>query len=406
MAAGSPTSRALTGLFAGEVISTTGTEMTAVALPWFVLVSTGSAARMGAVMAAEFAGMALLGLLGGRAATTLGPRRMMLAADLARAALVALIPILYRAGALSFAIVLAVGFVVGAFFPGYSSSQRLVLAGVVGDDELRLTRVGGVLGSVNETASFVGPALGGALVALIGAPGVLVLDAVSYLCAFLLVAVLVPAERTPTGVARDGGGVLEGLRYLVRDRGLRREVAGLGLVEIGWTAMIATLPVLALHHGGASVAGWLLAAFGGGSVIGGLISARARTTGDRAKVWAVLGIAAATWPLRRPVPMWIVGAAVAANGVCSGLFFPRFFATLTAGTPPLLRARVMTSVTIAISAPGPLGFLGAGLLAQRTGSTTASLLLVATATTLGALVVARGVLSAPARRPGITQAAT
>lgn len=402
MAGGSRTSRALTGLFAGEVISTTGTEMTAVALPWFVLVSTGSAARMGVVMAAEFGGITLLGLFGGRAATTLGPRRMMLASDLARAALVALIPILYWAGTLSFATVLAVGFVVGAFFPAYSSSQRLVAAGAVGDGELRLTRVGGLLGSVNETASFVGPALGGVLVALIGAPGVLVLDAVSYLCAFLLVSALVPAEPRTADVAQDGRGVLEGLRYLVRDRGLRREVAGLGLVEIGWTAMIATLPVLALHHGGAQVAGWLLALFGGGSVVGGLVSSRARTTGGRAKVWAVLGIAAATWPLLLPVPMWIVGAAVAANGICSGLFFPRFFAELTAGTPPPLRARVMTSVTIAISAPGPLGFLGAGLLAQRTGSTTASLLLVAAAATIGALVVARGVLGAPARRPGIT----
>jgi hypothetical protein len=75
--------------------------------------------------------------------------------------------------------------------------------------------------------------------------------------------------------------------------------------------------------------------------------------------------------------------------VCSGLYFPRFFSALTSSTPPALRARVMTSVTIAISAPGPLGFLGAGLLAQQTGSTTASLLLVSTAATLGAAFVIR-----------------
>jgi len=63
----------LTGLLAADVISTTGTEMTAVALPWFVLVATGSPAQMGAVLAAEFVGMAVLGLWGGRAATLLGP---------------------------------------------------------------------------------------------------------------------------------------------------------------------------------------------------------------------------------------------------------------------------------------------------------------------------------------------
>src|SRR5262252_8880233 len=106
--------RPLSGLFAAEVISTTGTEMTAVALPWFVLVSTGSPTRMGAVLAAEFVGMSVLGLWGGRAATLLGSWRMMLASDLARAVLIALIPILYWAGALTFPVLLVVGCVVGA----------------------------------------------------------------------------------------------------------------------------------------------------------------------------------------------------------------------------------------------------------------------------------------------------
>jgi MFS family permease len=315
---------------------------------------------------------------------------MMLASDLTRAALIALVPVLYWAGALSFPIVLAVGFAVGAFFPGYSSSQRLALAGIVGDDELRLTRVGGLMSSVNESASFVGPALGGVLVVLIGAANVLVVDAVSYLAAFVLVAALVPAARTPAEEDESGTGVLEGLRYLFGHRVLRRQVVGIGLVEVGWAAMVATLPVLALHGGGASIAGWLLGSFGAGSVVGGLISSRARKVGGRTANWAVAGIAASTWLLLLPVPSWALTGAVGLNGVCSGLFFPRFFAALTTGTPPALRARVMTSVTIAISAPGPLGFLGAGILSQRTGTTIASLLLVSIATTLGAAVTAFG----------------
>jgi hypothetical protein len=72
----------------------------------------------------------------------------------------------------------------------------------------------------------------------------------------------------------------------------------------------------------------------------------------------------ATWLLFLPVPVWTLTLAVALNGLCSGLFYPRFFSTLTTSTPPALRARVMTSVTIAVSAPAPLGFLGAGYLSQ------------------------------------------
>jgi MFS family permease len=387
--------RPLAGLFAAEVISTTGTEMTAIALPWFVLVSTGSPTQMGAVLAAEYVGISILGLWGGRAATLLGPRRMMLVSDLVRAILVGLIPILYWAGTLSFPLLLVLGFTVGAFFPAYSSSQRLVLAGIVGDDELRLTRTGGLMGSVNETASFVGPALGGVLVVLIGPAMVLVVDSVSYLCAFALVATLVPVFAMPAKVDEAGTGVREGLRYVIRDPHLRRQIIGIGLIDVAFTAMVATLPVLARHHGGASVAGWLLASYGAGSVIGGLISSRARRVGGRTAGWAAAGIAASTWLLLLPVPPWALAGAVALDGVFSGILFPRFFAALTTAPPPALRARVMTTATVAISAPAPLGFLGAGLLAQRTGSTVPSLLLVAVAATLGALIIRSAAVPEP-----------
>src|SRR4051794_31329103 len=86
--------RQLTGLLAAEVVSTLGSEMTAVALPWLVLITTGSATRTGAVLAAQFAGMALLGLWGGQLATRLGARTMMLVSDLARAGLMVLVPLL------------------------------------------------------------------------------------------------------------------------------------------------------------------------------------------------------------------------------------------------------------------------------------------------------------------------
>jgi hypothetical protein len=58
---------------------------------------------------------------------------------------------------------------------------------------------------------------------------------------------------------------------------------------------------------------------------------------------------------------------------------------------------VLTAVTIGISAPGLVGFLGAGLVAERTGSTVGSFLLVTVATTAGALVLLPGLLAARRR---------
>ena len=77
-----------------DLVSTTGTEMTAVALPWYVLVTTGSPVRTGLVLAAEVLGLAVCGLPGGVVLQRLGPRRTLLAADGGRVIAVGLIPFL------------------------------------------------------------------------------------------------------------------------------------------------------------------------------------------------------------------------------------------------------------------------------------------------------------------------
>ena len=84
--------RSILALLSAEVISTTGAQMTWVALPWFVLLTTGSATRTTFVAAAEVIGLALFGLPGGRVLGKLGARRTMLLCDGARAPLMAVIP--------------------------------------------------------------------------------------------------------------------------------------------------------------------------------------------------------------------------------------------------------------------------------------------------------------------------
>ncbi len=379
--------RPIGAVLAADVVSTLGTEMTAVALPWFVLVTTGSPIRTGAVLAAEFAGLTLLGLAGGGAAARLGPRRLMLGSDLARAILIGLIPLQYALGTLTYPVVLVVAFAVGGFFPAYNSSQRLVVAGFVGDDEVRLTRFGGLATAVNEMASFVGPGLGGVLVAFVGAPNVLLLDAGSYLCAFALVAVLVPARPSTVSTEEDGS-IGAGIRYLLRHRSLRWEVGGLGVIEVAFAAMMATMPVIALRSGGgATAAGWMVGAYGAGAVAGGLISARSTSAGPRTATVAVWGVAASATALLMPAPLWTTAVIVGLIGVGNGIYFPRFFAALTTGTPPALRATVMTAATVAISAPGPVGFVGAGLLNQYVAGRAAGLGLVAVAALVGAATV-------------------
>lgn len=77
--------RPLLALLAAEVVSTTGSQMTWLALPWLVLVTSHSATRMSLVVGAEIVGLGLFGLPGGKLLGRLGAWRTMLLCDGARA---------------------------------------------------------------------------------------------------------------------------------------------------------------------------------------------------------------------------------------------------------------------------------------------------------------------------------
>src|SRR5439155_7788648 len=92
----------LLALLAAELVSRIGSTMTFLALPWFVLVTTHSPAKMGIVLAVELAPTALLGIPSGTLVSRYGARLVMLGADLTRVPLMASLPILHAAGLLTF----------------------------------------------------------------------------------------------------------------------------------------------------------------------------------------------------------------------------------------------------------------------------------------------------------------
>lgn len=102
--------RPLFALIVAEVISSMGSLMTLVALPWFVLTTTESPGRMGVVLAAEAAPLALLAIPSGRLAGRLGARRTLLLCDAIWVPVVAAIPLLHFAGALSFPLLVGLAF--------------------------------------------------------------------------------------------------------------------------------------------------------------------------------------------------------------------------------------------------------------------------------------------------------
>jgi len=115
-----------------ETVSLGGSAMNFIALPWFVMATTGSTARMGWVLAAELLPVGIFGIPSGSVIARLGAKRTMNISDAARAPLMAAIPILHWTGHLSFAALLTLTFLVGCFLAPYYASSRLILPEVVG----------------------------------------------------------------------------------------------------------------------------------------------------------------------------------------------------------------------------------------------------------------------------------
>src|SRR5215469_10432704 len=158
--------RSLIGLVTAEVVSLTGSAMTFVALPFFVLVTTHSTAKMGWVLAAEMLPMAIFGIPAGTVIARLGAKKTMLISDAARGPLMLVIPILHSTGHLSFWALVGTTFAIGIFAAPYLASSRLIVPEVAGEDEQAVASVSSILSGVNQLTNLAGPVLAGVIIGL------------------------------------------------------------------------------------------------------------------------------------------------------------------------------------------------------------------------------------------------
>jgi MFS family permease len=354
--------RSLLGLVAAELVSLTGSAMTFVALPWFVLATTGSTAKMGWVLAAEMLPIAVVGIPAGSLIARLGAKRTMLVSDAARGPLILVIPILNRTGHLSFAALLATAFAVGMFAAPYLASARIVVPEVAGEDERAVAQVNALLGGANQLTQIVGPVLAGVLIAATSPSTALVVDGCSYLFSFLVIGLVVRAGRRVAGT-EESRGLFAGLRFLMRDSLLGLTVAAcvINLVAQGLIVGVQALAYFR-YDADAHVLGFLFGAFGVGALAGALAAQQLARTVDLLKL-AALAIVALPLPLfllAAPLP-WAAAAVVL--GACA-FFTPLVNApvigVLTVRTPEALRPKVITAVMTVATMAGPLGFLAAG----------------------------------------------
>jgi MFS family permease len=363
-------SGAIRALLVAEVISTTGAQMTWVALPWFVLVTTGSATRMSLVMAAEAVGLAAVGFPSGRLLNRLGARRTMLLCDGLRGPLMLVIPVLHWADSLSFGLLVAVAFALGAFSAPYYAANRMILPELLGEDETVVSQASALFQGATRITLLLGPVTAGVLIGLIGAPSVLLVDAATYVVALVLVAFFVPATK-PVEAEGEDRGILAGLRWVAREPLIRSWRFCLIVGDMAWQAIFVAIPVLvvARYDADARIVGALFAAFGVGAVLGNTVAYRLVKQVDGLHLISRVALAQALpiWLLVLDLPAVGAIAVLLASGLANGLINPSLHAIVTLRIPPALRGTVMTSMMTLYALAMPIGILGAGPLLDAFG---------------------------------------
>ena len=381
--------RGLLALLVAEAVSRAGSQMTFVALPWFVLVTTGSPTKMGLVLAFQLAPVALLGVPSGTVVTRYGARLTMLGADAARVPLMLSLPVLSGAGLLSFPLLLVLVAAFGCFASPYFASQRVILPELLGNDQRVISQANSLLEGATQTSALLGPPLAGVLIAAFGAANVLYIDAATFAFSFVVVLLFVPARKR-TAVPEESGGVLAGVKFLLRDP-FMGPLASVSVLLNGFVQMlVAALPVLAfVRYGDAKIAGWLFAAFGLGGLIGTVIAFQLVKRMEPLVLAAVAGVGFALplWVLALHVPLAAILAAIALTSLCGPLINAPLIGVITTRTPAALLPKVMTAIITVATCAGPLGLVLGGYLLQHAG-VTATFTVVAAGVTSVCLVLA------------------
>jgi MFS family permease len=363
----------LYALFVADSISLVGNVVAQLAIPWFVLVTTGSPALTGLAVFFNFLPVVLAGFFGGVIVDRFGYRATSIVADLASAAAVAAIPLLHSTVGIELWELMILVFL-GALLDAPGATARVSLfPDVVELAGVRMERANGIRGAIQQGSWLVGAPLGGILVAELGATTALWLDAGSFLVSAALVGGLVPAARRVAkseAPRRYLSELAEGLRFIWRQRLLRAFVVTIMITNLLDAPFPVVMPVFAREaFGSAADLGLMYGAFGGAALVGALAySAFGHRLPRRLTFVTCFAVVPIPYLILAMLPSLPVAlAALAVSGLAAGPINPLLNTVQFELVPPDLRGRVFGAFKAGAWASIPLGVLLGGVVVEAIG---------------------------------------
>jgi MFS family permease len=341
--------------FAGDLVSHVGSWMQTMAEAWLVVTLTGSGVAVGTTFACRFAPVFVFGLMGGSIADRFDRRRVLIVTNTLAAILAVALWLVVWTGVVHvwmvFALAVALGFVTVFDEP----ARHAFVEEMVGRD--RVPNAVALNSAVANSARITGPALAGVLIATVGTSWVFFMNAVSFVAYVAALLVMRKRELRPGHRAGERSSIREGLSYawsLTEIRATILVVAVVGTLVYNFPTFM-TLLARDDFHGGAGLAGLLMAILGVGTVIGALTAARRAHPTRRAVLTAaaLLGVAlmvAAALPQRFAVELALLPV-----GALAVFFGSTASAHMQISSARHLRGRVMaiyTSLTLGVTVIG------------------------------------------------------
>ncbi len=354
----------------GQTISNLGSSFTSFAVPLLIFQLTGSALNLALASAATSLPGLLFGLLIGAWVDRVDRKRLMMSADLARAVVIASIPLLALLNRFPIWWIYSVGFVNTTLAICFSFAQVTAIARLVTHDDL-VTANGRMYASFAATG-VIGPLLAGFLVALIPTPTLLLFDAASFLISASLLARITTSfnvimVREPTTLHND---IAEGLRYVLQHP-LLRAIAAIALLVNFVVVTIGTQTVLFVKQ-------WLQASdtqlglFYAAESLGVISFSLAAGTLRKHLRFSTVALGAITLQGLLTIALaltQIVWGAILLMALMAGLgmlFNINVISLRQAIVPNLLLGRVTSVLNVLAGSVTPLGTLIGGMLIDRT----------------------------------------
>lgn len=363
--------------WSADAISTLGIFTTAVAVDVLVVqVLEASESEVGLIRAVQFLPYLLVGLLAGALVDRWRRRPTLIITNLGGALALLIIPLLWAANMLSLPGVAAVLFLIGTLSVFRAAAEQSYVPDLVSRDSLIVANAR--IGQAATVAETSGPAIGGALVSLVSAPFVLLVNAVSHLAAAWTIASIRTPEHRPDGPEKLTilSDIRQGVRFTYRHRTLAPLAISTHIWFIANSAAMTVFALFALRHLGLSplIYGVVLACAGLGGLVGAFCApALARRLGEGSAIVVGRTFTPLAWFGIVLVPnaeLWSVvclALAKALYGFGMGLENPPEMGYWQAVTPRNLLGRINATRRSANRTMAVLGALAGGLLAGTIG---------------------------------------